>query len=1015
MFAKAKFWRVILLGSALGVFGNVRGAEPVGPRYTGMLPIREWTPEETGGDPQSFAVTQHPATGLIYVGNELGILEYDGARWRRLPAPAGAAANAVVVRGLTFDDLGRLWGGSDNDVLVYSMDDRGRWRVETLRARLSAGGNELGVVWELCSHGGFIWGTTTRGIIRIDPRTFELRQWPLGDSPAYMGEVDGELWFRHERSKLLRTHGDLIGPGSVPEIPGTPWVLGVGRSADGVLQAEHAGGVLELRDGAWVELSDELARTLNGRASRVCRLPGGGRVFSTRARTLVFADAAGQVLGQVNEPPNITFGVTPRTYRDRDGGLWMANASGIRRAQIDNRVVRHDRAQGLHGGGRRLGQEGAELLVGTAQGLFVRNPATGLFTAQAGTPSDTQAMVPSPIGGWIIAAGERFGEWRAGAAVHAPGQPTAGLSLALDPRDEGRVFVGRVNAFEVYRRHAGGWIHEATVPGLAGSLYGISADGAGTVWAVTGASHGLWRASAPEGDWRKATVERVDEPAREGGSGLPAAVWRLATVEEGTVIFGPAGTWTETAKGRFELDGRYAGLPRGAATPLLEVVAGANAGTVYVAGDGDFLHRYWRGTRSRRGEPWQFAEILVPEAKGQVNLLTMRESPDGRTLWLGGHGGVFSVALDAAPAGFAAPAARWRGVAALEGGEVYFGGAGVGPEVALPRDKRAVKLEFAAASLRVHLGGRTGVEYRTRAAGVDRDWTAWSEVAARELTNLPPGGVKLEVQARNHLGAEGPVAVLTLAVPSFWWERWWARALAVLAGAGLVAVVVRWTVRRQFRQRIALLEAQAAVQRERLRIARDMHDDLGSTLASIVHLSDRKTGKGDAPDAVLARIHEATRDLVHRTRDIVWAATPQHDSLESLVEQMAGHAERTLGDRGVTVKLELPAQVPEEAVGSAARHDLFLAFKEAVNNAAKYAQARTATLRVEVTISELIVTLADDGVGFAPGELKGTGNGLGNLRQRLAALGGSAEIASTVGRGTTVTLRLPRGAGGSRS
>ena len=201
------------------------------------------------------------------------------------------------------------------------------------------------------------------------------------------------------------------------------------------------------------------------------------------------------------------------------------------------------------------------------------------------------------------------------------------------------------------------------------------------------------------------------------------------------------------------------------------------------------------------------------------------------------------------------------------------------------------------------------------------------------------------------------------------------------------------------------------VNAKRLRIARDIHDDLGSTLASIVHLSDRSAGPGDAPDAALARIYKTTRDLVHRTRDIVWAANPQHDSLESLVEWMATHAERTLGDRGVAVKIELPAQVSEEAVGSAARHDLFLAFKEAVNNAAKYAQARTVTLRVDLSSAELIVTLADDGVGFAPGEIKGTGHGLGNLRQRLAALGGSAEITSAVGRGTTVTLRLPRATG----
>jgi signal transduction histidine kinase len=388
----------------------------------------------------------------------------------------------------------------------------------------------------------------------------------------------------------------------------------------------------------------------------------------------------------------------------------------------------------------------------------------------------------------------------------------------------------------------------------------------------------------------------------------------------------------------------------------------------------------------------------------------MLESPDGHTLWIGAVEGLFSVDLTVPQMTFPVPAARWRGVWALEGSDVFDGGARAPDRVMLPTGERAVTVEFSAAAMRMHAGGKTGLEFRTRAEGVDHDWTKWSAAASRELTNLPPGSVHLDVQARNHLGVVGPTATMTLLVPPFWWETWWLRTLVVLTGVALVAAGVRWLVQRQFQQRIALLEAQAAVQNERLRIARDMHDDLGSTLASIVHLSAAGADAPGAGDSKIARIHEATRDLVHRTRDIVWAAAPQHDSLESLIEQLAAHAERTLGDRGVEVRVELPALVPEETICSVARHGLFLAFKEAVNNAAKYAQARTATVRVVLTTQDLMVTLADDGVGFAPGERKGSGNGLGNLQSRLSSLGGAAEIVSVVGQGTTVTLRLPRAA-----
>lgn len=1002
-----KPWRELLVVLAVAVT-SLAAQSPGGPnpRYTGALPIQEWTPEETGGKTQSFSVIQHPATGLIYAGNEAGVLEYDGARWRRLPSPADAPAEGAVVRGLTWDDRGRLWGGMDNDVAIYTPDATGHWRLQTLRSRAPAGEADWGVVWQVRFHEGFVWCTTTKGILRIDARSFERRHWPVGENVADMGVVDGDVWFRHAGWKLLRAHEGEVEVPPVPALPDGLWVLGVTRSPEGVLQVEHADGVLELRDNRWMPLGEELGAILKGGlASRVRRFADGRRIISTRARSLVLADPAGRVLGRINEPAGVNFGVTPFTYLDRDGGLWMANASGIRRAQIDHVAVRHGPAQGLRGGVRRMAFDGDKLLVASAQGFFVRDAITGGFALQAGSPSDGQALLRSPAGGWLIAAGQRFGEWNSAGMVSAPGMPVAGLALAADPRDDRRVFIGGFNELKVMRRQADAWQTETTLTNFDASLYYAAGDAAGALWVSSSFENGVWRVTAPAGDWTQARTQRVDGRT---GEPMPAALWRVTVVEGTALVFGERGIWQEQSpSGPLVPATQFAGLPKGAATPLLGLRSGRGAGVLYVAGAGEYRDRFWRGIRGQPEAAWTFTELLVPELRGQVRFEDMVESPDGGTLWLGGPDAAFSIDLAASPADVRAPSARWRGVRLLEGTEFLYAGAVTRDALALPLAERAVALEFSAADLRVGVNGRTGIEYRTRAAGVDRDWTAWSANAARELTNLPPGDLRLEVQARHHFGAAGPVAVLTLTVPPFWWETWWARTLAVLAGVALVATVVRAIVRRQFKQRIALLEAQAAVQNERLRIARDMHDDLGSTLASIVHLSDGAQPKEQAGPA-LARVHDAARDLVQRTRDIVWAATPQHDSLESLIEQMSAHAERTLGDRGIAVKVDLPVQVPEEAMPSAVRHDVFLAFKEAVNNAAKYSQAKTATLRVVLQSEALVIELADDGVGFAAGEVKGTGNGLPNLRNRLAAFGGAADIASAPGRGTTVTLRVPR-------
>jgi ligand-binding sensor domain-containing protein len=544
---------------------------------------------------------------------------------------------------------------------------------------------------------------------------------------------------------------------------------------------------------------------------------------------------------------------------DRDGGLWMVNASGVRRVEIGSPVARHARAEGLRGGSRELGWEGATLWAATSQGLFARDASSGTFAFQPGSLSDEHALLPSPAGGWIVAAGQNFGEWRGPASVRVPGAPKTGLSLASDSQDPARVFVGGMSV-EVYRRQKDRWEKEVTLA-TGTDIYHLASDESGCLWIANGLQNGLWRARATEGDWSKATIERLDGPDSRG-SPIPAAKWRVRTVDGEAVIHGAKGLWrAETPGGRVVPDERFAGLPDGAMTPIENVEPGGRPGTIYLAGTGAQRDRYWRGSRSSRNEAWKFQELLLPELKAQLTgLERMLESPDGHTLWMGAVEGLFSVDLTAPPVTFPVPAARWRGVSAFEGGEVFEGGARAPERVMLPTGERAVKVEFSAAAMRMHAGGRTGVEFRTRAAGVDHDWTTWSATAARELTNLPPGSVQLDVQARNHLGLVGPTATMTLLVPPFWWETWWFRTLVVLVGVALVAAGVRWLVRRQFQQRIALLEAQAAVQNERLRIARDMHDDLGSTLAGIVHLSAGEGAAGAKPEATLARIHEATRD-----------------------------------------------------------------------------------------------------------------------------------------------------------
>jgi signal transduction histidine kinase len=144
-------------------------------------------------------------------------------------------------------------------------------------------------------------------------------------------------------------------------------------------------------------------------------------------------------------------------------------------------------------------------------------------------------------------------------------------------------------------------------------------------------------------------------------------------------------------------------------------------------------------------------------------------------------------------------------------------------------------------------------------------------------------------------------------------------------------------------------------------------------------------------------------------REIVWAVSPQHDTLQSVIERLGDYTDETLRAAGIACRLELPApqNIPPLTLGSEARDSIFLVLKEAVHNCVKYAEAKTAEFRLEIVGDDFVMTLRDHGRGFAAGERRGSGHGTKNMVARAEALGGVTEIISTSGEGTTVRLRVP--------
>jgi signal transduction histidine kinase len=286
---------------------------------------------------------------------------------------------------------------------------------------------------------------------------------------------------------------------------------------------------------------------------------------------------------------------------------------------------------------------------------------------------------------------------------------------------------------------------------------------------------------------------------------------------------------------------------------------------------------------------------------------------------------------------------------------------------------------------------------------------------------LPAGEYEFQALACNNSGVWNEAgASLKFVVMPFYWETWWFKLIVVLVTALLVGGVAFSLSRRRYRQQLLRVEARRALEQERSRIAKDIHDDLGATLTRISLLSQpSRAGAEDAESAVesLAQIHHTARDLTHAMGEVVWAVNPEHDSFDSLANYISHYAQNFLRVTAIRCRIEVPLQLPRRPLSAEVRHNLFLAFKEALNNVVKHSAATEVRIALTPHESGFELVVADNGRGFshesvaaqtagAGAARPAPGNGLANMRSRLQEIGGDCELTSQPGRGTTITFRV---------
>ncbi|GIX50280.1 MAG: GGDEF domain-containing protein [Limisphaera sp.] len=997
--ARGRFW--VLCCMCWAGLGALPAAVPRGPVE---MTVRVWRPENGLPDRTVTAVWQ-TRDGYLWVGTPKGLVRFDGVRFRPL-SPSGVAVDgALGVTVLCEDRRGRLWVGTQSSGLFV-------WEGEKLEPVALPVGPSVTVHTVTAGADGTIWVGTGAGL--VEWRNGRSRLFTVADGLPHdtISQVslarNGDLWIT-TAGGICQWQGGRIRP--------------VRFEAESTGRSPEFLGVYEDRQGnLWAFGDTYLVNLTEGKRVNYFR---SGDVTSVRIWTLwegrdgrLWIGTSGQGLfyftGERFVPLTLRSGTLPNDVRalceDQAGNLWLGTGNSGLVCLSPTRIWVHGAESGLPSGPVILvaSHPAGRLWVGVeGHGLWVRNgdnfqSSSGWWRGAVRNLVSAVAF-EGPDRMWVGTAGAGLYEIRADRVIRY------GTADGLISDEIGLVEVDLRGGLWV-APSSGGLQHwdPASPTGSAGLAAPVServtalmVDG-GDVW--LGTEHGrLWRREAgawkeiSPGPWSESvairslcrgTGERVWVGTDRGLACWTGLRWLVQTWEEPDLVpvrglqpDAEGGLWWSTGRSVYQLSARV--LRR------------------WLEGDSNVRPRRWLAAaqRSEDGLRWGWPQSAA--------------TSDGR-LWFATESGLVSVRTEDIPQEHPAPAVRienlvvngeaWPVRRSPEGGTRNHARA----SQRLPANLGSLLVEFTA-PLPAE-GDR--VRFQHRLEGFDPDWVDDGPERRIRYGRLPGGHYRLQIRARSEDGSwESQVMELAFLVPTPFWRSIWGMTLWAVLLAGTVAGVVRWLSHRRLRRQLEHLAQQEAMHKERMRIARDMHDELGSKLTRISFLSERallETKGADPTAGKLQAIATTSRALLQALDEIVWAVNPSNDSVEHLVSYLAQYATEYFQGTPVECQLRLPRQVPHVPLSAEVRHEVFLACEEALSNVLKHARATRVHLEMQASQGSLIIRVEDDGQGFEPPTNPGPGqDGLRNMHRRMSEIGGYCRVTGRPGRGTVVELSFP--------
>ena len=956
--------------------------------------VRPWLTDDGLPDNDVTGVAQN-SQGYLWVATQGGLALFDGAQFREVELATPSQRSRPLIRCMLAENAGPLWLALEGGTVVCLA--AGHTNVFGLADGLSnyrptslAQGRD-GSIWL-----GFVDGSADH-ITGGKVTRFTAKNGLAGTGPCVLAADSlGQVWFAKGGQLSAFRENDFA---RVAELP--PGNVRMAAARDGGLWICAGLQLLKLRNNSSIDSVLTLDSPAAGVSPSVIYEDHSGAVWLGTLAGGLFHISGTNVMAVATSYPDVL-----SISEDRENNLWIGTGGGGLNRLRARVLELQNTDNGLpFSSVRSVCEDAAGNLWAAAQNGELARCENGewrnLSGEQTWAGGHVTCVADDGRGGvWVGTSHEGLRHWFNGqATVLNPDSGLGGESIrALQTDRAGDLWISTESPSTVQRLHAGKFqTYSRPVPSRP--VRSIAQDRAGTVW--LGTMDGLLlRVDGDRlADVTAMTLKRT-KPIRclyatpdgdlwigYAGAGLGRihnGIFSSLSTERGLhdayicslALDDGGGFWFSSDHGIFqvrqqELEDAFAGnIPA-----VRSVLYGREESLPSLQGNFGYGPGF---TQSRSGKIW------FPTRSGLVAINPKQTAPN--------HLLPPVVIEQMLVDGVAVPPVR---------DDV---GSGISPR------HRKIEIQYTALSF----VAPENVMFRYKLDNWDDGWiNAPRGQRSVSYSRLPAGSYAFHVIACNNAGIWNETgATLPFEVEPFVWQTWWFRLSTLSALVLAVALAVRYQSHRKYRRRLIRLEEEAMLQKERARIARDIHDELGANLTQISLLG--KFTLNDLADPQKAEPHVAkmaaiARQGVRSVDEIVWAVNPRNDTLAQLLDYAGQYAVDFLFAAGIRCRIDLPEKIPAQELAADVRHGLFMVVKEALNNAVKHSGASEIIFRVELPANRLILNITDNGRGFAPAGDHALADGLRNMTQRAADLGGSCEIASQPGNGTKVRveLRLP--------